>query len=195
MVDALGLLATRLTVGLSFASHGTQKAFGWFEGPGPEKAAGFLETLGFKPGTQFATAASYSEIAAGTLIALGFGGPVGPALLISTMIVAQTSAHMKNGFFAQKGGIELGLVYASAALGLAASGYGPLSLDHALGLQKPLRHPVITALALAGAAAGAYYILEQRDFTPPDGTLATPTFSAEQRNGEVTGASAAPAPS
>ena len=78
MLHDLGLLAARLTIGLSYASHGTQKAFGWFEGPGPEGSAKFMESLGFKPGETYAQAASYNEIAAGLMIATGLGGPIGP---------------------------------------------------------------------------------------------------------------------
>ena len=74
MTDQLGLLASRLAVGLSYAAHGAQKAFGWFEGPGPEGAAGYMESLGFKPGKQYATVASDGEIAAGLMMALGLGG-------------------------------------------------------------------------------------------------------------------------
>ncbi len=192
MLDTIGVLAARLVVGGGMAAHGAQKAFGWFEGPGPAGAAGFLESLGFKPGPQYATTASAGEIGSGVLIALGAGGPIGPALMISTMIIAQTTVHAKNGFFAQKGGIELGLLYAVAALGFATGGYGDASIDHVLGLDKNLRHPVITTLAMAGAIAGAYYVLAQRDFSPPDGTLATPTI-AGSRNGEVAPANPAPA--
>jgi putative oxidoreductase len=179
VLHALGLLAARVALGASYASHGAQKAFGWFEGPGPQGAAGFMESLGFSPGEKFATAASYTEIASGAMIALGLGGPIGPALLISGMIVAQTTVHAKNGYYASKGGIELGVLYSAGALALASSGYGELSLDHALGLDKKLHHPVVTMLALAGAVAGGYYMLAQRDTSPPPGTLATPTIKGE----------------
>ena len=185
MIDDLGLLAARVTLGASYAAHGGQKAYGWFEGPGPQGAAGFMESLGFKPGETYASAASYAEIAAGTLIALGLGGPIGPALLLSGMIVAQTTVHAKNGYFASKSGIELGTIYSVGALALASSGYGDLSLDHALGLDEKLRHPAITTLALAGALAAGYFMLGQRDTTPPDRTPATPTIKGRERNGAV----------
>jgi len=175
-LNDLGLLAARLAVGLGMASHGSQKAFGWYEGPGIAGAAGFMESLGFKPGEQFAKAASYTEIGSGLAIALGIGGPLGPAALLSTMVVAQMTVHAKNGFFAQKGGVELGLVYSAAALALASSGYGALSLDRLFGVHEKLSHPVFTTLAIAGGLAAGWFILEQRDTSPPDGTMATPTF-------------------
>lgn len=177
MLNDLGLLAARLALGLSYASHGAQKAFGWFEGPGPDGAAGFMESLGFKPGATYASLASYGELTSGLLIALGLGGPIGPAGLISNMLVAQTTVHAKNGYFASKNGIELGAVYAAAAVILASSGYGALSLDAAIGADDKLRHPLLTALALGGAVAAGWLVLGQRDLSPPPGTLATPTFS------------------
>ena len=88
MISDLGLLASRLGLGLALASHGAQKAYGWFEGPGPEGAAGFMHSLGLRPGETYATAASYNEIVSGLLIALGLGGPTGPAGVVSNMIVA-----------------------------------------------------------------------------------------------------------
>jgi putative oxidoreductase len=183
MIDDLGLLVSRLAVGLSYASHGAQKAFGWFEGPGPEGAAGFMESLGLSPGAQYATLASYGEIGSGLAIALGLGGPIGPAVVLSGMVVAQTTVHAKNGFYAGKGGIELGVLYSAAALAYASSGYGALSLDRLFGLDRKLRHPALTALAIAAGVAAGYAVLGQRDDSPPPGTLATPTIKGEH-NGQ-----------
>jgi putative oxidoreductase len=195
MIDDLGLLLARAALGLSIASHGAQKAFGWFGGPGPEKASGFMESLGLKPGDRFATAAAYNEIASGLLITLGLGGPLGPAGVLSTMLVAAETVHKKNGFYAGQGGIELNLIYGAGALALASSGYGALSLDHALGLRPTLRHPAVTTLALAGGILSAYAILAQRDTSPPDGTLATPTVKGAERNGSSIPAQPSPAAS
>jgi putative oxidoreductase len=182
MVDDIGLLATRLALGLSYASHGAQKAFGWFGGPGPEGAAGMMESLGFKPGPTYAAMASYGEITSGLLIALGAGGPIGPAMLLSNMLVAQTTVHAKNGFYASKGGVELGTLYAAGALALASSGYGAVSFDRALGVHDKINHPVLKTLVLAGALAAGYAVLAQRKVGPPPGTMAQPTLQGE-RNG------------
>jgi putative oxidoreductase len=179
---------------LGVASHGAQKAFGWFEGPGPQGAAGFMTSLGLKPGETYATAASYNEIASGVLIALGLGGPLGPAGVVSTMIVAAETVHKKNGFFAGKGGVEVNMLYTAGAVALASAGYGALSLDNLFGLDEKLHHPVITALALAGGVAAAYAILGRRDTSPPDGTLAEPTMPGKrEHNGAAAGAAPATA--
>jgi putative oxidoreductase len=177
MTRDFALLAARVAVGGTMAAHGAQKAFGWWGGIGPEKAAGFMHSLGFRPGEMYAKAASYTEMGSGVAIVLGAGGPLGPAGLISTMIVAITSVHAKNGLFAQDNGVELGLIYGSAALSFAATGYGAISVDNILGLKEKLTDPVLTALALAGGVAAAYLILNSRDTAPE--TPATPTFQGK----------------
>ncbi len=193
-MNDLGLFASRLAIGLGMAAHGAQKAFGWFDGPGPEGAAGFLGSLGFKPGETYATATSYSELGSGLLIALGLGGPLGPAATISTMIVAAESVHKPNGFFAAKNGVEVNVLYSAGALALASAGYGALSLDALFGLDEKLQHPVVTTLAIAGAIAAAYVILGRRDTSPPEGTLAEPTIPGNrEHNGAPTGAAPSPA--
>ena len=80
----------------------------------------------------------------------------------------------------------------AAAVAFASAGYGNLSFDHLLGIDKTLRHPVITALGLTAGIAGALTVLAQRDFSPPPGTSATPTMTGA-RNGETSGANPAPA--
>jgi putative oxidoreductase len=163
MLRDLGMLLARATVGLAFASHGAQKAFGTFDGPGPAGAAGIMESLGFKPGARYAALSSYTELAAGLLIAAGLGGPIGPAALLSVMIVAQTTVHKKNGFFAQKGGVELGVIYSAAALAIATSGFGRLSLDALLGLDEPLENDALASTILAGGALVGLLTLAQRE--------------------------------
>ena len=190
MIRDIALLAARLAIGGAMAAHGAQKALGLFDGPGPEKAAAMMHGLGFRPGARYAPLASWNEIASGCMIALGAGGPIGPALLIANMIVAATSVHWKNGFFAQKGGIEVPVLYSAAALAFAATDFGGISLDAVLGSRKPLRNPYFTTLAIAGGVAGAIIALNGRD-TTPEGP-ATPTFRG--KNSPLPDENAAPSP-
>ena len=88
--------------------------------------------LGFQPGPAFAAAASLSEIISGVLVAVGFLGPIGPALMLSVMIVAALTVHLGQGLFAPKG-IELPLLYGATAFGLALTGFGNYSVDALLG--------------------------------------------------------------
>src|SRR5213592_34002 len=110
-----GLLLGRLIFGMLMAAHGAQKLFGWFGGYGLAGTAGFFDALGFRPGRFFATAASLTELGGGVLVALGLFGPVGPALMVSVMIVAAMSVHRPHGLFATTNGIEVPLLYATAA--------------------------------------------------------------------------------
>ncbi|MBK5186997.1 MAG: DoxX family protein, partial [Gemmatimonadaceae bacterium] len=117
-----GLLVARLVIGLLMAAHGSQKHLGWFGGHGIAGTGTFFEALGFRPGRLFATVAAVTEMVSGILVALGLFGPVGPALMLSVMIVAAVSVHWKNGLFAQANGIELSLFYGTAAVALALTG-------------------------------------------------------------------------
>src|SRR5947207_5939642 len=130
-----GLLIARLVFGLSMSAHGTQKLFGWFGGYGLKATGEFFVQLGFGPGRLLATIASSIESVAGLLLALGFLGPVGPALIVSVMIVAAITVHWDNGFFASSNGVELPLLYAAMAVALAFTGPGLFSLDALLVLE------------------------------------------------------------
>src|SRR5205809_2412489 len=100
-----GLLVARLVFGALIAAHGSQKLFGWFGGYGIAGTGGFFESLGFRPGRAFATLAGAGELLGGVLTAAGFLGPVGPALMLSVMIVAAGSVHWHHGLFAANNGI------------------------------------------------------------------------------------------
>ena len=89
-----GLLVLRLVLGLYMAAHGAQKLFGWFGGYGLTGTGEFMVQLGFRPGRLFAGVAASTEVASGLLVALGLLGPVGPALMISVMIVAAGSGRV-----------------------------------------------------------------------------------------------------
>jgi putative oxidoreductase len=162
----VGLLIARLVLGLLMAAHGSQKLFGWFGGYGLHTTGEFFVQLGFRPGRLFATAASVGEVGSGLLVALGFLGPVGPAVMIAVMIVAAASVHLPHGLFAQNNGIELPLLYAAAALGLALTGPGRYSVDALLGLTWT---PWVTWAAIAAGVVGGLANLALRRRPPAAG--------------------------
>ena len=151
----IGLLLVRIVIGLIMAAHGAQKLLGWFGGYGLRGTGQFFEQIGFQPGPAFAAAASISEIVSGLLVVFGFLGPVGPALMISVMIVAAMTVHWEHGLFAANNGIELPLLYGITAFGLALTGFGQYSLDNWLGIAGHL--PVIdTLIVLAIGIVGGF---------------------------------------
>jgi putative oxidoreductase len=166
----LGLLLIRVVFGLVMVAHGSQKLFGWFGGYGLAGTGGFFESLGFRPGRQFALAAGLSEFFGGLLFTLGFLGPIGPALIIAVMLVASISVHWRNGLFAATNGVEVPLLYATVAVGLSLIGYGTYSLDYSLGL-VPFWRPGLIGLALAVGVIGGFANLLLRKQPPTTPTV------------------------
>jgi len=167
-----GLLVLRAVLGLGLAAHGAQKLFGWFGGYGLQGTGGWLESQGFRPGRVFALAAGLTEAAGGLLTAVGLFGPVGPALVVSVMIVAIGVAHWGHGFFAQSSGFELPLLYIAGAVALALTGPGAVSLDRVLGLSG-LSTPAIAGAAIVLGVLGGFANLAARRPQPTPSTPAT----------------------
>lgn len=157
-----GLLVVRLLLGLGMAAHGSQKLFGWFGGYGLEGTGGFLEGLGFRPGRIFALVAGAGELLGGLLTAVGLLGPVGPALIVTVMVVAMLAAHRGNGFFAADGGVELPLTYVAGALALAFAGPGLFSVDAILGLLGAWSAGTVWATVAVAVVAAFAALLAKR---------------------------------
>ncbi|HMF88085.1 MAG TPA: DoxX family protein [Gemmatimonadaceae bacterium] len=172
----IGLLLVRLVIGFVMAAHGAQKLFGWFGGYGLRKTGEAFGQLGFQPGITFAAAASITEVVSGLLVAFGFLGPIGPALMVSVMIVAALTVHWEHGLFAATNGIEVPLLYAAGAFGLALTGFGQYSLDAWLGIAG--RWPAsFTWLALIAGIVGGFANLALRRHPAVTVSHATPNGS------------------
>jgi putative oxidoreductase len=105
-----------------------------------------------------------AETGGGLLLALGFLTPLAAALLCSEMLVAAISVHIKKGFFVTSGGFEYTLVLGVAALTLAFTGPGSLSLDALLG--HYLSGALWGAAALFVGVLGGVVALVQRRPVP-----------------------------
>ncbi|MMZ53268.1 putative oxidoreductase MhqP [compost metagenome] len=109
--------------------HGAQKLFGWFGGHGLKGTAGWLESIGVKPGVLMAFLAGAGELVGGLLFAAGFLTPVGALLIVVTMLVAIFTVHGKNGYWATESGFEYNAILIAVAIGVALIGPGSYALD------------------------------------------------------------------
>jgi putative oxidoreductase len=103
----------------------------------------------------------------GLLLALGFLGPVGPAIIIAVMIVAAVTVHLKNGFFAASNGFEVPYLYAAGAAALALTGFGAYSMDSLLGLDSLWAPAAVWAVLAAGVLGGFMNLLLRRPAPAP----------------------------
>lgn len=149
----LALLILRVSVGLTFAAHGAQKLFGWWDGPGMERWRGALAHMGFRPVALFAGVSALTELAGGLLLALGLATPVATAALVALTVVIIVKVHLPKGFFASKSGIEYALNLGTGALAIGLVGPGAFSIDAAADLAPSPAVRVV--LLLLGVAAGA----------------------------------------
>lgn len=168
----IGLLALHLIPGLLFMGHGAQKLFGKLGGHGLEGTAGFMESLGLRPGRTHAAAAGGAEFFGGLLLALGLLVPVAAAMLIATMVTASLTAHRGKGIWAQDNGFELPLVYGTIAFAVTAVGAGSVSLDAALDLD--LAGAGWALAALAAGLVGALGAIASRGLTHHGGSPTHP---------------------
>ena len=193
----IALLALRVVVGLLMAGHGAQKLFGAFGGHGLDGTAGFMESLGMRPGRRHATAAGGAELAGGLLMVLGLVTPLGAAMVIGVMVVAIAAVHAPKGPWVTDGGYEYNAVLIAVAFALAGAGPGEISLDDAIGWMPDITGTgwafiALGAGVLGGVAAlvsgraGARRPAAARTPTPPRGPAVPPPSEREPRFGRET---------
>jgi putative oxidoreductase len=146
----LGLLVLRLATGGLLFGHGSQKVFGWFNGPGLKGTKAWLESMGMQPGAPWAAAASASEFGGGVLTTLGLLYPLGPLATMGSMAIATGKVHWGKPIWVTQGGAELPITNIAAAITLALTGPGRFSLDRLFGIRLPrwLVIPVVAAEAV-----------------------------------------------
>jgi len=171
----IGRLMLRVAVGGFFIGHGTQKLFGWFGGHGLKATAENFDQMGLKPGIVHAGAAGAAESLGGAGLLLGYRTPLASASIVSVMLTAINRVHFKNGPWASKGGYEYNVVLAAAALALAESGPGALSLDALRGKEREGARWSLFSLVLGAAgAAGAHFLAQARATPEPAPAAAAP---------------------
>jgi putative oxidoreductase len=118
----------RIILGFLFAAHGWQK-FNEFTIAGTQ--ASFAK-MGVPAAEIAAPAVAVLELAGGIALVVGILTRVVAALLAVDMLGALFLVHAPAGIFASAGGYELVLVLAAAALAVALTGAGRISVDRAL---------------------------------------------------------------
>jgi putative oxidoreductase len=165
IVDA-ELLLLRGTVGPLMVGHGAGKLFGAFNaGYGIAGTAGFLESLGFRPGKPWAHLHGAAELGAGAGLATGTLTPLASSALIGVMATAARTAHKGKGPWATNGGWELPLTLGAVGATLAFTGPGKYSVDCALRLNMAGPRWGLIALAV-GIGSAALALAVRRPPTP-----------------------------
>src|SRR5262249_28970613 len=122
-------LPLRLTLGVVFIAHGSQKVLGSFGGPGFNSFIRGKTPFPFmRPAWLWLAAAAFSEFGGGAMVLLGLLTRVGAFLIICTMLTAIFGVHWPQ-FFGNKGGFEFPLALVAICLALLITGGGQLSID------------------------------------------------------------------
>ena len=163
----LGALVLRGTIGSLFVGHGTQKLFGWFDGPGLQGVTGMMENLELRPARRHALLAGLSETVGGALLAAGALTPVATAMLTGTMTTAIRKVHFSKGPWNTGGGYEYNAVLIAAIAGLVECGAGSPSVDRLLGTELKGSKWALASIA-AGAVGSAVAIEAGRPEPEPE---------------------------
>jgi putative oxidoreductase len=118
----------RVVVGFIFVAHGWQK-FNEFTIAGTQAAFG---QMGVPAAEAVAPIVAVLELVGGAALILGVLARPFAALLAVVTLGAMFMVHLPAGIYAEKGGYELVLILAAAALAIALVGPGRVSVDNAL---------------------------------------------------------------
>lgn len=134
----LAYLVIRISAGVIFFAHGSQKLFGWFGGYGWQNTLEFF-SQNFGIPSFLASLAFVAEFFGGLGLLLGFLTRIAAAASAAVMIVAMFKVHLAHGFFMNwslepgKGhGIEMNIALLGMALMLLITGAGSYSVDNLL---------------------------------------------------------------
>lgn len=159
MID-FGLLLLRVVVGLMVAAHGSQKVFGWFDGPGLAGTRKMVQSLDVHPSMFWAWVSALNEFGGGLLTALGFLMPLGPLMIFANMLFAINRVHMAKGFWNTQGGYEFPLLILINAVVLGFMGPGVYSIDSAIRFAPP--EPAIMIIGMFVVLVGYFISLLTR---------------------------------
>ncbi len=148
-----GLLILRVILGLTFAAHGAQKAFGWWGGPGYVGWTKAIAKMRYWPAPFWAAVSTAAELVGGILIVLGLLTPFAAAFFVGQLAVIILRVHLPLGFWNAKGGIEFPLQLFAGTVVTLTAGPGAIALDSVLGIlpvEVTLRFALV-AITIVGA--------------------------------------------
>lgn len=123
--DSVVLLVARVLLGVVLVAHGWPKIKG-FKG-----TAGWLDSVGLRPGVLFAGIAVFIEFVGGLMLIFGLFTQLIAALVVLQFLVIIFKINFKKGL---AGGYELDLMILALGLVLFALGGGEKSLDALFGI-------------------------------------------------------------
>src|SRR5258708_38423800 len=96
--DDHSLMLQRVVLGVIFFAHGSQKALGWFGGPGLDTTLrSFTDNMGIP--TVLASLAILAEFLGGIGLILGLFSRIAALGIAVNMVVAVLFVHARNGLF------------------------------------------------------------------------------------------------
>jgi putative oxidoreductase len=134
-VSLLAPLVLRVVTGVVMAAHGYNKI-----SSGPSNFAETLAGLGVPAPEFMAWVVTLVELVGGILLVLGLLTRIAGLLIAIDLAVATLLVKTSVGLIAAEGqgpGAELDLALLAGALALALMGPGPVSVDRAIGLERP----------------------------------------------------------
>ncbi len=127
------LALMRLILGFIFLGHGTQKALGWWQGPGWHGTMQMF-TAGMHIPAFFAVCAILAEFLGGILLLAGFLSRLAALAIAINMMVAILRVHLHNGLLGgpHGAGYEYPLALLALAILIIFKGGGAMSVDRAI---------------------------------------------------------------
>lgn len=127
-----GLLILRLTLGIVFVLHGSQKITTFFGGSGLEGTAEAFANMGIFLPTISAYFVAFGEFFGGILLIMGLLTREVSIVITLIMAGAIYYVHGSNGFFITQDGYEYNVMIISVCICLILSGGGAFSIDRVL---------------------------------------------------------------
>ena len=124
------MLPIRLMLFVIFFYRGTEKLFGWFDGPGLEGTAQFLASLSVPLPQVFAFLFAVIQVAGSVAFLVGAGVRLFSILMIGLMFAAN-AGQWAFGWDYLAGGIEYNVAIIAMCLGLLLGGPGWASIEWA----------------------------------------------------------------